>query len=505
MQSPLTRLFGLAAYIGRNQTAPNQKALIDALVGMARTGNAILSRWAAIGTESADYESRVRRYSEAGTARSFDLDEAWTQLRTRNQRYLREDRGRNVVVAVDYTDAEHRYADIRPGHDMAIVRRTWNGSEHVETVGLPIVLIEAIADGADHTGAAVRRRIPLSLMPYDRNAPSYKSDNLVFLDQIKEVAAHVGSEALFVLDRGYDGRSFFAGMDALGLLWAVRLRIKPRLTAHPGTPDIADTDGPAGPEDDEGGESYPTTGADESRQLGIADSDIPAGGRLLIDEQGLSLTAREHAFKAPRRCGWVERWRKSGDQKKVTVHAKIVFLPGKGGRGVDPTPRTLIAVRTEGYSTPLVLLASHPLMDKADIERFARGYYKRWNAETMVRQFKNRSGWGLSYEDSRVLNGRSIQRMAFLVAAYQTFLSEIQAAGRLSMEPLVSLVQTTAGDPTDWRYRLSYGLQQYMTAQLHEVELRRRRSRASDPPPDRYWMEFPQYREHREARRTRAR
>ncbi len=146
----------------------------------------------------------------------------------------------------------------------------------------------------------------------------------------------------------------------------------------------------------------------------------------------------------------------------------------------------------DGRVLGLVAHARHRHRELTEIEEilhFRNAYFDRWSVETTIRQGKNRAGWGAAYEDGRVLKWRGIERMAFLVAAYQTLLGELSclvATSPASVRPLLDRVWTSAADPADWRYRASLGLQRYLQDRLRQQRVRARRS--DGDLPERAWL-----------------
>jgi len=280
------------------------------------------------------------------------------------------------------------------------------------------------------------------------------------MEGIGEIAWLLGDEAVLALDRGFHPRTYARPLDDLGLNWTIRLSI-----------------------------------AKDKKKKKVEEGEEPAGGMMLVGLDGTAHRARHHALEAPSVATFDEQLardkRRGTGARRMEVCAKPVRLATHHPHFAPIGPvRTLIVSFTTGYASPLVTLASRELSSVEDILRYRQAYLDRWSIETTIRQGKNRAGWGMAYEDSRMLKWTGIERMAFLVAAYQTFLGELAFIAQdapTSVEPLLSRVWTTADDPEDWRYRLSLGMQRLVRERLHTERERRRRADQPPQPSRRAW------------------
>lgn len=299
------------------------------------------------------------------------------------------------MVAVDYTDIAKPFARPDRARGMELACRCRDGSKASVGMGYPVVQLEAsLPDG---------NRCPVLYRPFSFDAVGFRSQNLEFLSAIEEAAPHIGDQALWVMDRGFDGRAFFEGMDAVGVRWACRLRI------------------------------------------GVKNP------RSLMDASGAVANALDVAL------GVVDRWsfdmmRGRGRKRRVlplTFGSKRVRVVKTRGSGPAPGgDRTLVVVW--GISKkPFVLLAHEYRKGRAFALEVLQAYMRRWRCEEATRGMKDRNGWGLALETIRALTFRGICRLVMLAAAVYLFLAELRDAEWRGPE-----VGTFGPAPPDGSYRL---------------------------------------------------
>ncbi len=473
MKGILRHFYDHVRFVGHGQSKPHISAMLDAHIGLATTQCCQPARWAERLTEveHAEYDSVYRRSLAFLNNPAFDLEQAWHRLRLRNRRQLCAHGGKGVVVPVDYVGVEHRHADIRTGRGMDGIVVCHHGSRGIRAPGHPHVVIQAVTrDGL---------QAPLLFRPWNWNktlvgrdgktAPRWKNYHQPFLESIDEVRSAVGPQAIFALDRGFFPRKYAEFFDRRNLNWVIRVSIAAPKKKDAGTSRAA------------------------FREAG-------KGGMTLAALDGTRHRARALAEDAPTVATFKEQRtrdaRRGDGPRRVQVCAVPVRLTTKSPHFAPIGPvRTLIASFTEGRSSPLVVLASEELTSVEDILRYRTAYLKRWPIETTIRHGKNRASWGAAYEDTRQLRWEGVERMAFLVASYQTLLGRLAVSSERTMQPLLGLAPTPSDDPADWRYRLAHGLSRYLQEQLYDLKRRLRRNGGPAPRTRAWHGLFPFHRE----------
>ncbi|KKM20481.1 hypothetical protein LCGC14_1645060, partial [marine sediment metagenome] len=264
-------------------------------------------------------------------------------------------------------------------------------------------------------------RCPLLYKPFSFDADGFRSQNLEFLNAISHTASHVGPEAMWVMDRGFDGRAFFEGMDVIGVRWACRLRINAK------------------------------------------------NPRGLMDASGAVASARDVALSV------ADRWsfgmvRGRGRKRRVapfTFGSKKVRVVKTRGSGPAPgSDRTLVVVWGKSKD-PLVILANEYRPGREFALEVLQAYMRRWHCEEATRGMKDRNGWGLALETIRALTFRGVCRLVMLASAVYLFLAELRDA-----EWDGPGVGTFGPAPPDGSYRLI----RQAGAAMHAMSIHRLRS-----------------------------
>jgi len=298
---------------------------------------------------------------------------------------------------MDYMGVRHDGAKLWSPRGMDGVVHCWHGSRKDTAPGIPHAVVTYNVDGSPDRPEL---RGVFAIEPINRNDPTFKSELMSHLDALQAARRYAGPEAIVAADRQFDARRVLDRLDQMRTDYVVRLN-----TNRKG--------GGAGPR---GGEPLDSK-----------------GGRLLADESGKILSAKEHAHDANLVVALDEHLAcdlKRGIQepRRVEVYAKVVWLcSANAPRRPVGTPKTLIAAFTEGRKTPLVLLAARPTTVPHEVTRYRRTFFRRWRVEESIRHGKQRGSgsWGPAMEDARLLSWTGIRRMAFLVASYQTLLGRI--------------------------------------------------------------------------------
>lgn len=444
MLSPTRRLGRLVDYVFEPLSLPDRKVARDVILGIAASQTCVQSRWsAALGEENPD---TTRRRLSRWMLKDIDVERCRDRLLMRNMRKLRARGGRGLVVPVDGVGVKHLHARLETGRGMDGVVRCWHGSTGETAPGHPHVLIQAVTPEG--------HQLPLDYMPWNRTAevttdgrrmPRWKNDIEPTFHAIDKIRWAVGEHAIFALDRGYHPRTFAAPLDKMKLHWIIRVSIKEKKRA-----DRA---------------SIPPM------HLAQLDGSVFPVSHLVPKAQFVAALMEQRCRDARKNIG----------PREVRLHRLPVRLTtGPKFDAVGPV-RTLL-VADDGRGDPLVTLADCELTSDEAVIRYHRAYLTRWSIETTIRQGKNRAGWGLQYEDTRSLKWEAIERMAFLVTIYQTFLSELAIAyeeAPSAAQSLLDLAWTPADEPVDLRYRIARGMSEHLKLRMHDE--RRRRLRGQLP------------------------
>ena len=333
MLSPARRLGRLVDFVSQPLDRPDRKLMRDCILGMALTASCCQTTWADALAE--DSPGSTRRRINRFLNGDLDLPRLWDRLQTRNLRTLRTRQGRDVVVAVDYSAANHNAASMAAGAGMDGVVMCWQGSLGREDPGHPHVTIQGITDDGFH--------IPLLLQPWDRDetledgrTPRWPSDTRVYLDAIDRVRWAAGDETIWAFDRGYSARTYAPHFDRWDLAWVVRVSIANSMT-------LADLDG-------------------RRAQVGsLLDT-----AKVVARVQRTSCTAR----------------RKKLGPRTDEVRAIPVRLTMANAEK-DPIGPVRTLISSTVVSNPrirVVVLADRLLTDPEEILRYRAAYHRRWPA-----------------------------------------------------------------------------------------------------------------------------
>lgn len=394
--------------LGKDQHTPNARWIRDVLTGMIAGRSTMLSEIARHLPSDAGLFHRVKRLSRG--LNSDRLDDAALQGAhfERVARFTRKNDGAGVVIGVDYTDLQKKYArpDRKKGMPACLC---WNGSDGGTSMGIPVVQLEAsLPDG---------NQLPVLLHPFlNKGKESKHSQNREFIDAVKLAAPFVGSQAFWCFDRGFDGSALIHGVDEARIRWIVRLNY----------------------------------GTKKDRELFMAD-----GRCLKVENAALETIPR---FKLDIKNSRKMAKMKGKQSTTLEIGFRKVFLSDQKNH---PSPvgkaRTLIVVWGFG-KTPQVLLVADELTGKAAILEAVKAYGRRWKAEEATRSIKESRGWGLRLEDIRALTLRGIRRLVLLGAVAYLVIALLQDLGGSTLARILGAVETLGNPPPDIRYRIMRGL-----------------------------------------------
>ncbi len=423
---PTLRLLGeYIGQLGQDQYRPQRKWLWDMVSGI--------------------FESRSLMLSEIGRALREDTQLLYTEKRlSRNlnsgrldeeallQRHLQQvatmttrDNGRGVVVAVDRTDLSKPYANLE--HGMEDVCWVYDGSEGRPTIGYPVVQVEAHLPNGN--------QCPVLYRAFSYKTAGKGGETAEFLAGIEAAAPHVGREAWWVMDRGFDRLEMFLGLERLQLRWITRLKI---------------------------GGDYP---------------------RRLADVDGVVNEAWTMAWRTPVRHQMTVRGgrRRKFRDVKLGIGVRKVRLVDGEGHAVGPV-LSLLVVHGFGKE-PTVLLASEYVASGAAAAEAVEAYIRRWKCEEATRSMKDSRGWGVRMEDLRALSFVGVRRLVLLATIAYGFVAWLRDKAAGVAAKVAEAVLAFGRPPADIRYRLVRGLGDALRRLTHWA---RRRSRNDGWSPPRW-------------------
>ena len=146
-------------------------------------------------------------------------------------------------------------------------------------------------------------------------------------------------------------------------------------------------------------------------------------------------------------------------QRRTTVVHQQVFLPHR------PTPLYVVAYRTVGHDTPVILLTDRcPATDERAVQ-FRNVYVHRWECETAVQCLKDRLG----LEQFAVRRYRSIQRIGVLAGLAMAFLTFVQSRCRSVYEHLRDPLRYARDPKSLWTFRLIDRLREALKRRAHRT------------------------------------
>ena len=424
--SPERRLVKYASAVSCKVSKPQAKFVLEMLAGMSRSQSVVLSRIAAALEEDIRPINTIRRLSRHLRSYGFEDTDLLEAHYGRWHRRLREGYGAGVAIAFDHTDARKDYADLRQGRGMDGVGFVRDGSRHEEAPGVRFFIVEAVLPGGI--------RVLLAHDPQETVISATYSENLAALDCLGRIAPHVGSEAIYCGDRGFDRNIIMEGLDRLETRWIIRLRRDHRhLTTQDG-------------------------------RVGLAEDliETPKLRRYNYDEREV----------LPRRMERRRRKRRGGRKRLSIKNARVRFIHVRAKNG-PASWRTLLGLRL-GDGSFLRLLADRVLETRKEIRRYVAAYLARWSIEETARSQASRR-WGVDLEDYRVLRWRALKKLSALVVLLYGFLAELQLAGEPTIDDLARRARIPEPRGPDPRYRLLAGLSDHLDELFIIRRLRRRR------------------------------
>jgi len=313
--------------------------VMDVVAGISETGSCKVSEIARAKGGEGDLRELTRPFYDGLSRKNSKLDRLWeTWLR-----FVARVANKMPFIAVDFSDISKIHG--KEFDNLAVVRdasdpRKWKGP------GFNTIQIEA----TDHQ----HRNLPLWQQTFSTVCPEYTGWYDIVGRAMAAVLAHVGKQAVWLFDRGFDAADFYDILGALGIRrWVVR-------------------------------------------QL---------QSRNVILENGAVMSMRDLAASLCKPFDTVVQY---VDKKTHEVRHWPVSFNFVPVRLPDLPGRCWMIVIT-GLREDMVLLVNFKLSRPRQAERIVRAFLRRWGVEEGIRCWKQVTG----VEDFRVRNWNSIRRLTF--------------------------------------------------------------------------------------------
>ena len=375
------RFQGFVASVGRRLHLPNRKFLRDVLTGLVRNGSVLLSEIGRGLDEELPLASTEQRLSRNLRSERFDDEAVVDDYLDLVKPILHDPSFPRPVISVDGGDIVKPRAKAMP-----YLARIHDGSTGEIATGYSMVGIEAVGEGS--------RRLPLCARLFSSKAPEFESRHNAEVAAVDRVRGAVPVDAVWVFDRGFDGRRLFDALDERELSWIIRQNISRFRNKPDGT-------------------------RENRNRLVFHDSDTEK--RHLDEVVATVKTSHNFRAKAPdprRKRSWILRvgWTKIRLPRQ-SPSGYMLKRPG--------AEYSLVIARGIGKQ-PLALLTSLSVDSLAQAQQVVLDYLKRWGVEEAFRFTKMMMG----LEDVRALTWRGLQRMVLLSMLAYGFLSILLHSAR---------------------------------------------------------------------------
>lgn len=355
--------------LSAGQNAATRRFVREFLSQSTRRRSVLLSEVARGLEESCRLLYSEKRLSRRLAAETFD-EASLRRKFVRQMRAAVPSMPGRTVVAVDGTDfAKPRAREGRmPG-----LRYVWDGSRGETGLGYSAFGVASVGP----SGGIV----PLALEVEEPDRQEAKT--AFFRRVVRSVSAAIPASALFVLDRGFDGRYWYESLASLGVNWAVRLK--------------------------------KNAGAGGRRRL------YTTTGICSVDDAFVSCAGSEFEYAPLSR-----RRRKRPRRGKIRFSAGYSLPDYVGGAPRVPAkakPLSVIFITGPHVGADgLTLLTNEQVRTQQHAAEIAESYRRRWVIEEGFRFIKQH--WGL--ENFRPLTMRGIRRLVLLTLAAFGFLSHLR-------------------------------------------------------------------------------
>lgn len=384
--------------VGGRLHKPNRRFLADAVFGLLERRSVLLSEIGRALDEPRRLIHTEKRLSRGLSSPRYDDAAVEQDYLKHVAHFLRDERHPTPTIAVDLTDISKPRAKKMP-----YLATVHDGSEDELAQGYNIISVEAVG---------VRgRRLPLVSRLFSTKEPGFKSQNATVFDAIAAAHRHVPKDAFWVFDSGFDGINFFQRFDAMGMNYAVRLKLSiDRFLYSP-------------------------------------------EGNMKVSELVEQLP-RPHRHRPTLKRGKLTGGRaflKLGFVRNVRV--PVYTGGGRRGRQVGDTWYSLV-IAQGATQDPLVILTTAKVMTSEDAGRVVDTYLNRWGVEEANRFVKQ----GFDLENVRALKWTGLKRMVQLVTLAYGFLAILVHGPRKQVEYLASSFKAFGPVPTYLYYRLLEGI-----------------------------------------------
>lgn len=342
---------------------PTKRFLEESLYGILKAQSVVVSQIAQQLEGTQPVLHRLQRLCyQLGNSR-------WDPLSCESSylKWAHHELGADTVLCADMGDISKKYAKSMPG-----LSAVWDGSDKtVKRAGYFLTEIEAVrGDG---------RHVPLFLDPLSSRKASYVSQNHQMDVAIDFVISHIGTQGIWVMDRGFDDVKRFKFMDERKLSWVIRVN-----------------------------------GTRHAQKAGFP----------YLQTQAISELAQR--MKASIKFNI-----QSGSK---TLPARVASLGVNLKDDLD-TAYNLVVVWTD-KKKPWYLLTNLPASSAHQIQRIVRAYAARWGVEDAARVIKQ----CFDLENIRLLTFQGIRKMVWLALWAYAFLCRIGLWPKQYLSVLLSAV-----------------------------------------------------------------
>lgn len=319
-------------------------------------------------------------------------------------------KGPAPVVAVDLTDIRKWYSKAQP-----YLHGIWDGSRHEQGIGYEVVTCEAVGDGA--------KRMPLCMRMFSPAAPDYRSQNEEVLAAVDHARQMVPEESVFVFDRGFDSRRFFAALNSRRMLWVIRTGSIRKGNNRPAS----------------------APGGKNKNRVVWAN-----GVRCTVDEVPKMYPSNaRYTLKRGRHTNFGLSW-------VTTVGVGVQTASGHVPNRPGPEHYSIVIIHGTGKKgdKSLVMLTNITVHGEAEARMVADSYFKRWGAEVAHRFEKQ----AFDLENVRALTWRGLKRIVLLVMLAYGFLALLEHKARKQVAERAERFRAFGPVPEYFYYRLLEGI-----------------------------------------------
>lgn len=390
-----TLLGEFVAVVGGDQHRPQRKFLCDALIGLQRSGDVMLSGWGRALNERTQLihtEKRLSRHMRSKHFRDEPLRTAALELVTPLVKSECD------TISIDTTDVRKFYSRAQPNmggiHD---------GSTSEIGQGWMVMRADAMSRNGAH--------IPLASRLYSNEANEYQGELAELERCLRDIAPHVPPTMPRIFDSGFDGGNFRNLFEGLDIRYLVRLNISTTMGL---------------------------------RNVYCHGQYLPLLQLVQTLDKPIDFRAKKFQAKAKRswkiRAGWT----------RIRFEEK-----SPGGAPIGPESRSyfLVVAHREGAKLPMAILTNMRIRNDDDAQRAVNRYFGRWCVEDGHRLQKVEFG----LENVRALTWTGIRRMNLLVHVAHVLLAWL-AHQPAALRALMRTVKAFGPVPRFCFYRLRMAL-----------------------------------------------